>query len=117
MNPLLRAAAVFAASFMATWWAVRAVMRRRSGLVRYTDAQLRERVQEQVAANLDHPQGVSVSVQTGTVHLSGRVLPRELERLLMRVKDVPGVHRIHNALSVLDETTPAERLAPVAPMP
>lgn len=102
MRQVATVIAAFGAGFAATWWIGRAAARRRKP-ARYSDAQLRERVQAQLAGLLSDPDAVSVSVQGGVVRLSGRVVAAELHALLMQVKDLPGVHMIHNALSTFDD--------------
>jgi osmotically-inducible protein OsmY len=102
MNPYINVVAAFAAGAAAAWCLGGVIMRHRTPL-RESDAQLRERVRKRLAGLVSHPDAVEVSVEEGVVRVSGRVLSHELDGLLMRVKDLPGVHRVYNALSTLDD--------------
>jgi hypothetical protein len=44
-----------------------------------------------------------VSVEQGVVRLSGQVLVMELDGLLSQLTDMPGVRKVHNALTVLND--------------
>ncbi len=101
-NPLLNVAAAFAIGAAVTYFIGGALMRRRGGLPP-SDSQLREHVCSRLADLVSHPEAIQVTVESGVVRVSGRVLAGEMESLLMRLIDVPGVYRVHNALSVVDD--------------
>ena len=42
-------------------------------------------------------------MEQGVVRLSGQVLARELDGLLSQLTDIPGVRKVHNALTVLND--------------
>lgn len=104
MNPYQRVAAAFAMGAAATWLLGRAAMAMALRLARPpSDAQLRERVRSCLSELVTHPQAIQVSVEGGIVRVSGRVLAREIDSLLMQLTDLPGVYKVHNALSTLDD--------------
>jgi hypothetical protein len=107
MNPLAMVVAAFALGAAATWWAESAVARRRMP-AQYTDTQLRDRVHGLLASVVSYPGAIGVTVRAGVVHLSGKVREREVQALLMRVKDLQGVRMIHNALSPVGDSWPVE---------
>ena len=109
MNPLVTVFAAFALGAAATWWAAGAVARRRMP-AQYPDSQLRDRVHGLLAGMVSYPGAIGVTVRSGVVHLSGKVLEREVQGLLMRVKDLQGVHMIHNALSPVSDARPVDAL-------
>lgn len=102
MNPYFRMAAAFAAGWAAAWLIGSGVMASPRPSAP-TDLQLRERVRARLRELVAHPEAVQVSVEGGIVRVSGRVLAREIHDLLMRLTDLPGVYKVHNALSTLDE--------------
>ena len=65
------------------------------------DAQLRENVRARLGGWVSHPRAIEVDVNNGVVRVSGQVLATELEGLLLQLTAQPGVHKVHNALSVL----------------
>jgi osmotically-inducible protein OsmY len=84
-----------------------------------SDAQLRERVLSRLGHWVSHPAAIQVEVENRIVRLSGQVLLQELDGLLSRLKEMPGVRKIHNALAVLSDpsgfsSTPSYR-APAPP--
>jgi osmotically-inducible protein OsmY len=67
------------------------------------DAQLRERVMARLGHLVSHPGAIDVSVNEGIVRVSGQVLAQELDGLLTQLTRLPGVHKVHNALGVLQD--------------
>jgi hypothetical protein len=65
------------------------------------DAQLRENVLARLGGWVSHPRAIDVDVNNGVVRVSGQILATELEGLLLQLTAQPGVHKVHNALSVL----------------
>jgi hypothetical protein len=79
------------------------------------DAQLRERVMARLGHFVSHPGAIEVSVNDGVVRVSGQVLAQELDGLLTQLTRLPGVHKVHNALGVLQDPSgfgEAQRRAP-----
>lgn len=72
------------------------------GHERYGDAQLRDRVRSRLGQLVSHPGAVHVEVEDAVVRLSGSVLQLEQDGLLTRVRDMPGVRRVINAMSTHD---------------
>lgn len=115
MNPFANVIVSFAAGALAAWCVTR-MLRRRRMPVRYTDAQLRERVRARLPDLVSHPDAVEVGVEAGIVRVSGRVLARERDGLLSRLTHMPGVNKVHNALSTLDDPSDlAQWRSPVGP--
>jgi hypothetical protein len=52
---------------------------------------------------VSHPGAIEVSVNEGIVRVSGQVLAQELDGLLTQLTRLPGVHKVHNALGVLQD--------------
>jgi hyperosmotically inducible periplasmic protein len=67
------------------------------------DAQLRERVMARLGHLVSHPGAIEVSVSEGIVRVSGQILAQELDGLLTQLTHMPGVHKVHNALGVLQD--------------
>jgi osmotically-inducible protein OsmY len=67
------------------------------------DAKLRERVMARLGHLVSHPGAIEVSVNEGIVRVSGQVLAQELDGLLTQLTRLPGVHKVHNALGVLQD--------------
>jgi len=67
------------------------------------DAKLRERVMARLGHLVSHPGAIEVSVSAGIVRVSGQVLAQELDGLLTQLTRLPGVHKVHNALGVLQD--------------
>jgi hypothetical protein len=82
------------------------------------DAQLREDVQARLGAWVSHPRAIEVEVRNGVVRVSGQILATELDGLLMQLTGLRGVHKVHNALSVLrDPSGFSEATRPNLPSP
>lgn len=67
-----------------------------------SDPVLAERVRSQIGHVVMHADAIDVSVASGRVTLSGRVLHDEVHRLLQRVEHVPGVVAVENQLEAYD---------------
>lgn len=102
MNPYLGVATAFVMGAAVTWFLGRGAIALRIEQPP-TDAQLREQVRARLRELVSYPEAVQVSVEGGIVRVSGRVLAREVDHLLMRLTDLPGVYKVHNALSTLDD--------------
>lgn len=63
------------------------------------DAQLRDRIQQRLGRLVSHPRAIDVRVQDGVVRLSGDVLLKERDGLLLHVREMPGVQRLVNAMT------------------
>lgn len=107
MKPFLNLAAAFAAGAAAVYFLDRAVMRRRA---RRQEPRLRKRVEAELATLVSHPDAIKVSVEGGLVRVSGFVLLAEQDRLLTQLTQLPGVHRVHNALSAVADAGRFEEL-------
>lgn len=69
------------------------------------DAELRERIQVGLGRMVSHPRAIQVSVESGVVRLSGRVLAKERDGLLEQVQQMPGVQKLVNAMTSHDNPT------------
>lgn len=82
------------------------------------DAELRDRIQARMDRMVSHPRAVQVDVEGGVVRLSGRVLVKERDGLLAQVQQMPGVHKLLNAMTAHDNpqeiAQPAEGVSPAA---
>jgi hypothetical protein len=67
-----------------------------------SDAQLRDRVRARIDQLVSHPGAIEVQAEDGMVRLSGNVLAKELDGLLMQVRDTMGVKRVVNAMQAHD---------------
>lgn len=111
MNPLLKLAAAFACGAAAVVCLDQAVRRSRQGggaLAR--SLRLRERVKDEVAVQVSNADAIEVSVEGGLVRVSGYVLASEVDALLSRLTRLPGVHKVHNALSPVADARRFEEL-------
>ena len=52
---------------------------------------------------VSHPDAIQVSVDGGVVRVSGHVLASEQDRLLSQLTHLPGAHKVHNALSAVQD--------------
>lgn len=109
MNPLFNVAAAFALGAATAYLLGGAIMRRRVAPVR-SDAQLCEWVRSRLPKLVSYPGAVEVGVESGILRVSGRVLSRELDGLLMRLTEIPGVYKVHNALATLDDPTSLDEI-------
>lgn len=67
------------------------------------DAELRDRIRERLDRLVSHPRAIEVSVDNGLVRLSGDVLTKERDGLLLQVQDMPGVQKLVNAMTAHDD--------------
>jgi osmotically-inducible protein OsmY len=67
-----------------------------------SDDVLRERVRARIGTAVGHPGAIEVVVVEGSVTLRGPVLADEVERLVRRVRAVPGVRETIDQLDVHD---------------
>jgi hypothetical protein len=103
MHPILNVAASFVAGAAAMYWLDSAVSRRQAGGMVLTQSRLREQVQACIGRLVSHPDAIQVSVDGGVVRVSGHVLASERDRLLSQLTHLHGVHKVHNALSPVDD--------------
>lgn len=66
------------------------------------DAELRDRIREHLGNLVSHPGALDVSVDNGVVRLSGDVLSKERDGLLLHVREMAGVQRLVNAMTAHD---------------
>ncbi len=64
-----------------------------------SDQALEARVRSNLGRSVSHPHAIDVTVDQGHVTLSGPVLAHEVKGLLKRVSNIPGAHKIVNALT------------------
>jgi hypothetical protein len=110
MNPLLNVLASFAAGAAAMYWLDSAVARRHAGGMFVSESRLGDQVQARIGKLVSHPDAVQVHVEGGLVRVSGHVLASEMDRLLTQLTGLPGVHRVHNALSPVSDPARFEEL-------
>jgi hypothetical protein len=101
LRPWLILAAAFAGGAAAVLAMDRAAQRFRDRREALQEDRLRERVKDEVAILVSHADAVEVTVDGGLVRVSGYVLATELDGLLSRLPHLPGVHKVHNALSAV----------------
>lgn len=99
MHPFLNVASSFLAGAAAMYWVDAAVSRRHAGGIFVSESRLGEQVQACIGKLVSHPDAVEVGVDGGVVRVSGHVLASEMDRLLSQLTRLPGVHKVHNALS------------------
>ncbi|MEO5671330.1 MAG: BON domain-containing protein [Ramlibacter sp.] len=68
-----------------------------------SDSELREHVRERLGELVSHPGFIQVDVDNMVVRLTGEVLSHELDGLLSHLTHLPGVRKVHNALTVLSD--------------
>jgi osmotically-inducible protein OsmY len=64
-----------------------------------SDAELRDRIRERLGRLVSHPRALDVSVDNGVVRLSGDVLAKERDGLLLQVREMEGVQKLVNAMT------------------
>lgn len=104
--PLVQLVAAFAAGALLAYLLDRSWMRRHE-TAPCDDGQLRERVRARVAELVSYPDAIDVAIEGGLVCVSGHVLASESDRLLSRLTQLPGVHKVYNALDRVDDATAA----------
>jgi len=115
MTPLLNLMISFAAGAAAMYWLDDAVSRRRAGGLLGSEVRLREQVQAQIDRIVSHPDAVRFQIEGGLVRVTGAVLAGEVDRLLLEISHLPGVHKVHNALSPVSDPARFERAREAAP--
>jgi chorismate synthase len=68
-----------------------------------SDADLRDQIQTRLGRLVSYPGAIDVSVNNGVVRLGGRVLSKEREGLLEQVQQMPGVQKLVNGMTSLDD--------------
>lgn len=111
LRPLLTLTAAFAVGAAAVFSVDRAVQRLRARHGATREERLRERVQDEVAVLVTHADAVTVTVDGGLVRVSGYVLATEMDGLLSGLTRLPGVHKVHNALSAVTDATRFDELS------
>jgi len=69
------------------------------------DAELRDRIRDRLGRLVSHPRAIHVSVKDGVARLSGDVLVKERDGLLLQLQDMPGVQRLVNAMTAHESPT------------
>ncbi|HWI83061.1 BON domain-containing protein [Ramlibacter sp.] len=110
MHPMLNILTSFAAGAAAMYWLDSAVSRRHAGGLFVSESRLGDQVQAQIGKLVSHPDAIKVSVDGGLVRVSGLVLASELDRLLSQLTHLPGVHKVHNALSPVQDAARFEEM-------
>jgi osmotically-inducible protein OsmY len=67
------------------------------------DAELRDRIRDRLDRLVSHPGALTVSVDNGLVRLSGDVLAKERDGLLLQIQAMPGVQKLVNAMTAHDD--------------
>lgn len=67
------------------------------------DARLRDLIRERLGRMVSHPRAIDVQVTAGVVRLSGDVLAKERDGLLLQVSEIPGVEKLVNAMTPHDQ--------------
>jgi hypothetical protein len=80
-----------------------AELRSRLVNVEVSDGVLHERVRARIGAVIGHAGAIEAAVIDGRVSLRGPVLADDVDRLVRRVRSVPGVREVINQLDVHDE--------------
>jgi hypothetical protein len=80
-----------------------AELRSRLVNVEVSDGVLHERVRARIGSVVGHAGAIEASVTEGCVTLRGPVLADDVDRLVRRVRSVPGVREVINQLDVHDE--------------
>lgn len=63
------------------------------------DAVLRDRIRDRLGRMVSHPRALHVTVEQGVVRLSGDVLAKERDGLLLQLREMPGVQKLVNAMT------------------
>lgn len=106
MNALTRISiltSAFALGAFASWRIGSARLHRHALPAPYRDTKLRQRIRERIGDLVSNPEAIEVEVDGGLVRVSGEVPAEEIDGLLSRLTGVPGVHKVHNALTPLDD--------------
>jgi hypothetical protein len=93
-------------------FALDAAMRRwRAGGAAGRERRLRSQVAGRIAQLVSHPDAIRFQLEGGLLRVSGHVLANELDRLLSELTQVHGVHRVHNAVSPVQDASRLEELS------
>lgn len=111
MKQLLNLAASFAVGAIAVFTLDRALTRRRAGGLFGSELRLRSRIQAEIDRLASFPDAIRFQVEGPLVRLTGYVLSSEKDTLLARITDIPGVHRVHNVLSAVENESRLRELA------
>ncbi len=98
MKHIAPVVAGFTLGALGTWW-LASWMMGRGVPATYSDAQLRDNVRARLPEWVSDPDSVSVEVEAGVVRVAGPVAADEADRLLTRLTYLPGVYKVHNALT------------------
>jgi len=79
------------------------------------DADLRSAIGQRLGRLVSYPQALHVSVENGVARLSGDVLAKERDGLLLQIREMPGVQKLVNAMTAHD--TPATMAGGGEPSP
>ena len=101
MKPSLNVLVSFAAGVALVLFLNDLAMQRRMRARFVSAAALQEQVRSRIAELVSHPDAIVVAVEGGLVRVSGDVLSDEMEILLLELTQLPGVHKVHNALSAI----------------
>lgn len=111
LRPWLILAAAFAGGAAAAVGLQTAAQRFRDRHTATAEDRLRERVQDEVAVLVTRADAIAITVDGGLVRVSGYVLASELDGLLSRLTQLPGVHKVHNALSAVADPARFDELS------
>jgi osmotically-inducible protein OsmY len=67
------------------------------------DAHLRDLIRDRLGRMVSHPRAIEVQVEDGVVRLSGDVLAKERDGVLLQVSEIPGVQKLVNAMTPHDQ--------------
>ena len=99
MRSLLLVAVAAALGASAVYYFNGAPRRREQRRDSWTDAEIAHAVKVRLASLVSFPEAIEVTTGDGTVRLAGPVLRKEMQQLLLGVRDVAGVRMVYNALS------------------
>lgn len=111
LRPWVILAAAFAGGAAAVFGLESAAQRFRDRHGTTGEDRLRERVKDEVAVLVTRADAIAVTVDGGLVRVSGHVLASELDGLLSRLTQLPGVHKVHNALSAVADPARFDELS------
>ena len=80
-----------------------AELRSRLSNAHVSDEVLHERVRARIGSVIGHAGAIEVGIEEGRVTLRGPILADEVDRLVRRVRAVPGVREVANQLDIYDE--------------
>lgn len=89
----------------------RAAQRWRASRSASQELGLRARVQARIDELVSHPQAVHFQFEGNLLRVSGHVLATEVDGLLSQLTQLRGVHRVHNALSPVQDAKRLKELS------